>query len=57
MPDIIVSDTSCLILLDKIGRLDILNSVYGTIYITPEVQAEYGEELPQWIQLRTPANT
>lgn len=49
MPDIIISDTSCLILFDKIGELELLNKVYGNIITTPEIAAEFGESLPDWI--------
>ena len=49
MPDIIISDTSCLILFDKIGELELLNKVYGNIITTPEIAAEFGELLPNWI--------
>jgi predicted nucleic acid-binding protein len=38
---IIISDTSCLIGLTNIGLLDVLNYLYGTVLITPEVAAEY----------------
>jgi predicted nucleic acid-binding protein len=31
MPKAIISDTSCIILLDKIGELDILGKLFGTI--------------------------
>lgn len=48
----IISDTSCLILLDKIGELDILNKLYGTISTTPEVAEEYGEILPSWFEIK-----
>ncbi|MDR1148269.1 MAG: DUF3368 domain-containing protein [Spirochaetaceae bacterium] len=46
---IIISDTSCLIALTNIGRLDILCNVCQSILVTPEIAAEYGEELPAWI--------
>jgi len=45
----IISDTSCLILLAKIGELDLLNKIYGEIIITPEISLEYGQSLPSWI--------
>ena len=38
----IISDTSCLILLDKIGELEILNKLFGTIITTTEVASEFG---------------
>ena len=31
MPEIIISDTSCLIILHKIGELDLLHKVYGSV--------------------------
>ncbi len=38
MPGIVVSDTSCLILLDKLGKLDLLNSLFGEITITKTIK-------------------
>lgn len=46
----VITDTSCLIVLSNIGQLDILHGLYKTISITPEVAAEFGEVLPEWIQ-------
>ncbi len=51
MPEII-ADASVLITLDNINRLQILNDLYKTIIITPEVEAEFGVALPDWIQIR-----
>ena len=45
----VISNTSCLIALTNIGRLELLRSLYGTIAITPEVMGEFGEVLPDWI--------
>jgi predicted nucleic acid-binding protein len=42
----IISDTSCLILLDKIGELEILLKLFGQILTTPEVANEFGLPLP-----------
>ena len=47
----IISNTSCLIALSNIKRLDILQKLYGTIVVTPEVQKEFGEILPDWISV------
>ncbi|MCB0641865.1 MAG: hypothetical protein KDC44_09510, partial [Phaeodactylibacter sp.] len=50
MPErIIIADSSCLIALSNIGHLPILQQVYETITITPEVESEVGESLPDWI--------
>jgi predicted nucleic acid-binding protein len=40
-----------LIALRNIGRLDILRELYGFVTITPEVAAEYGEILPEWVSV------
>lgn len=53
MPKIIISDTSCLIILTKIGELELLQKVYGQIITTPEIAEEYGEPLPDWIKIMT----
>jgi len=45
----IISDTSCFIILTNINELDLLQKVYGKIFTTIEVAAEYGETLPAWI--------
>ncbi len=54
MQKAIISDTSCLILLDKIGELEILNKLFGIIFTTPEVANEFGLPLPSWIELKQP---
>ena len=52
----IISDTSCLILLDKISELEILNKLFGTITTTTEVAEEFGQELPGWFEIRQPVD-
>ena len=52
----IISDTSCIILLDKIGELNILNKLFGVITTTPEVAKEFGQQLPSWFQIKAPEN-
>lgn len=49
MHNLIIADTSCLILLEKIGKLDLLKDFYSVITITKEIKQEYGSELPDWI--------
>lgn len=51
MPEVVISDTSCLIVFDKIERLDVLQKIYGTIYTTPEIAEEFVKPLPTWIQI------
>lgn len=45
----IIFDTSCFIVLSKIGELDLLNKVYGQIVTTTEIADEFGELLPDWV--------
>jgi len=49
MPNVVISDTSTLIILDKIQRLDILQKVYGKLVTTQEISKEFGYNLPKWI--------
>lgn len=57
MQKIIVSDTSCLILLKKIGQLDLLKSLFGKIVITQEIFEEYNDILPEFIEIQNPSDT
>lgn len=52
MPKVIISDTSCLIILTKIGELDLLRLLYKTVTITQGISLEYGEHLPDWIEVQ-----
>ena len=56
MLKVIISDTSCLILLDKIGELDLLRKLFGQITITPEISAEFKKTLPDWFLIEEPVN-
>ena len=51
MPKIIISDTSCFIVLSKIGELNLLNKVYGQITTTLDIAVEYGTSLPDWVEI------
>ncbi|MCF8372682.1 MAG: hypothetical protein K9H64_13715 [Bacteroidales bacterium] len=52
----IVSDTSCLILLERVGMLDLLKSLFGKITITQIIADEFGETLPDFIEFENPQN-
>jgi len=56
MPELIICDTSCLILFDKINKLDLLRRCYSNIYITPEIAEEFGKALPAWIKVKEAGN-
>ena len=45
MQPVIISDTSCLILLDKIQELNLLRKLYGQIITTQIVAEEFGGQL------------
>jgi predicted nucleic acid-binding protein len=50
-PTLIITDTSCLIILSKIEQLGILHQLFDVIITTPEIAAEYGNELPNWVSV------
>lgn len=54
---IIISDTSCLILLDKIEALDLLKIFNVPVYITSAIQEELGETVPTWFVILNPEDT
>ena len=57
MPNtIVITDTSCLIALTKIKVLHLLRELYQHVIITEEVYAEFGEPLPEWIEVRQASN-
>lgn len=51
MPKTIISDTSCFIVLSKIGELNLLKRVYGQIITTKVIAEEFGEKLPAWVKI------
>jgi predicted nucleic acid-binding protein len=56
MLKIIISDTSCFIILTNIGELDLLHKVYDHIVTTVDIAAEFGEPLPEWIEIMSVAD-
>ncbi len=56
MKRVVISDTSCLIILSKIGCLHILQSLFGEILITEEIRNEFGKTLPDWIVVKKAAS-
>ena len=51
MPKTIISDTSCFIILTNIGELELLHKVYGQVVTTIDIATEFGEPLPEWIEI------
>jgi predicted nucleic acid-binding protein len=56
MPSTIIADASCLILLSRIGRLGLLQGVFGSVVVTPEVAEEFGVPLPDWMTIKSVGN-
>ncbi len=54
--DIIIVDTSCLIILGKIGEFGLLGKFGKKVHVTPIIQKEYGKKLPNWIFITKPGN-
>jgi predicted nucleic acid-binding protein len=54
MQSLIISDTACLILFDKIGELDILRKLFKTIFITTKIPEEFKKKTPDWISIKDP---
>ena len=48
----VISDTSSLIALESIMELELLLKMFGEIYITDEIQKEFGSKLPSWIKVK-----
>lgn len=51
MHKIIISDTSCFIILSNIGELHLLQKLYSKITTTIEIATEFGEPLPEWVEI------
>ena len=56
MPELIICNTSCLILFDKINKLELLKRCYSNIYVTTEIAEEFGKALPNWIKIKEAEN-
>ena len=51
----VISDTSCLIILEKIGQVHLLKKLYSQVFITKTVAEEFGRELPDFIKIKLPS--
>ena len=51
----IVLDSTCLIALERIGRLDLLPSLFDSLFAPPAVVHEFGTR-PEWLQEQAPTN-
>jgi len=55
--EIVIADTSCFILLDKIGEIDLLKFLFGEVVTTDVIAREFGAPLPRWVIIRSVKNT
>ena len=55
MKEPVVTDSTCLIGLERIGHLDILPALFEPILVPPEVQHEFGTLFP-WLTVETPTD-
>lgn len=53
---VVITDTSCLIVLSRIGMLVVLRQLYSNIVVTKEIADEFGEPLPDWIEVKQVPN-
>jgi predicted nucleic acid-binding protein len=51
MPEIILPDTSCLIFLDKVGEIEVLQNLYSRTVVTKEIAEEHITPLKNWIEV------
>jgi len=50
-----VTNSTCLIALERIGRLDLLSESFARVLVPPEVRDEFGSGL-DWVEVRAPVN-
>lgn len=49
--DVVIADTSCFILLNKIGELQLLQEMFSSITTTQTIAIEFGKPLPGWVKI------
>ncbi len=55
MKEAVVSDSTCLIGLERVGKLDILPALFAPVIIPPEVEREFGGKFA-WLQIENLKN-
>ena len=55
MSEIVVSDSTCLIGLERVGKLDILPALFDSVAIPPEVEREFGGKF-DWLIVENVTN-
>ncbi len=55
--NVVIADTTCFILLDKIGKLDLLQQIFTNITTTSTITNEFGRPFPEWVNVMDVSNT
>jgi predicted nucleic acid-binding protein len=50
MRTLIIFDTACLILFDKIDKLNILQKLFQQVTITPKIAEEFNQKTPVYVR-------
>lgn len=53
---VVIVDTTCFILLDKIGELSILQKAFGSVATTDIIAKEFGKPFPDWVNILSVSN-
>ncbi len=56
MKEPVVSNSTCLIALERIGQLNLLPALFEPIWVPPKVQEEFAVPL-DWLMVEAPSNT
>ena len=54
--NVVIADTSCFILLDKINQLELLQKIFGSVTTTQTIASEFIKPLPDWIAIESATN-
>jgi predicted nucleic acid-binding protein len=49
--NVVIADTTCFILLDKIGKLELLQQLFTSISTTKTIANEFEKPLPKWVNV------
>src|SRR5690242_5657326 len=53
---VVIADTSCFILLDKIDQIDLLHEIFGSVTTTEKIANEFAKPLPSWVSIEKVSN-
>jgi predicted nucleic acid-binding protein len=54
--EVVIADTSCFILLDKIDEIQLLEKIFSSITTTQTIAEEFGKPLPDWVNVLSVQN-